>query len=81
MNLTVLLFAAVKDHVGDRTLTIDLPADASVNDVRQAMIRQFPEIAELLQRSAFAVGHEYVHNDFEINTECEIACIPPVSGG
>lgn len=81
MKLTVKLFAAARDVAGQGEIAIDLPVGATISELRQRMVEQFPTLAPLLPHSMFAVDAEYVSDDVLASENTEIACIPPVSGG
>ncbi|GAB4546358.1 MAG: molybdenum cofactor biosynthesis protein MoaE [Anaerolineae bacterium] len=82
MQITVLLFATLKDKAGTNRLTLDLPSDQStVNEVRAALHQQFPAIAPHLERSVSAINQEFAFPDDPIKPGDEVAFFPPVSGG
>jgi molybdopterin converting factor small subunit len=58
-----------------------LDNDARIADLRQALSREIPTISTLLRSSWFAVGAQYVDDQFTLKEGDEVACIPPVSGG
>jgi molybdopterin converting factor small subunit len=58
-----------------------LPNNAKIADLRPALSREIPIISTLLRSSSFAVGAQYVDDDFTLKEGDEVACIPPVSGG
>jgi molybdopterin converting factor subunit 1 len=79
--MTVLLFAAARDLAGADAVTVELPAGATVADLRGELARRFPALAGLLARSALAVNHDFAEEDQMLMPDDEIAVIPPVSGG
>ena len=81
MRVHVRLFAAVKQRSGRETLELDLPAEATVADLRRALSASYPELAGLLPRVVFAVDLEYADDRTRLCEASEIACLPPVSGG
>jgi molybdopterin synthase sulfur carrier subunit len=81
MKLTVKLFAAARELAGQDSVEVDLPAGATIGDLRRQMGEQFPSLAPLLPHAIFAVDAEYVTDDTPATENAEIACIPPVSGG
>lgn len=78
--LTVHLFAGMAEAAGARRLDIDW-AGGTVEDLRQVLAARWPAIAELLARSAVAVGNAYAPDSFELPATADVAIIPPVSGG
>lgn len=80
--MEVLLFGIAKDIVGQSELTISAEEAAvhSVNDLKDFMVRKFPEFGKL-SSFAVAVNSEYAQDDVPLDRNDEIAIIPPVSGG
>jgi molybdopterin synthase catalytic subunit len=81
MTITVHLFAAARDLVGRPTASVELPAGATVADLRTGLSNRFPALAPLLARSAVAVNQEYAEDSAMLSPGDELAVIPPVSGG
>ncbi|MEX2195846.1 MAG: molybdenum cofactor biosynthesis protein MoaE [Thermoleophilaceae bacterium] len=76
MQVTVRLFATLRERAGARELTIDLPEGARVRDA-VAALDQLAEGLPLLM----AVNREYARGDQVLDPGDELALIPPVSGG
>lgn len=81
MTVTVLCFARLKELVGSGRVTLELPADASVKDLRRELFQQFPAVESLAGQLLVAVNGEYAGDDAAIPAGAEVACFPPVSGG
>ncbi|MCI0709067.1 MAG: molybdopterin converting factor subunit 1 [Chloroflexi bacterium] len=81
MKLTVQLFATLKDFAGSDQVSIELPDNATIADVRDAVSSHNERLAQALPSAIAAVNHEYVHNDHPVTASDEIAFFPPVSGG
>ena len=81
MRINVKLFAAAREIAGSDSMEIDLPAAATVADLREALMELLPSARELLSRSMFSMNCEYVGNESRLRADMEVACIPPVSGG
>ena len=81
MEITVRLFAALREHAGTRQLTLDLPQGSTVADAIVAL-RGGP-LAGLHERAPFvtAVDREYVEETQALHAGSELALVPPVSGG
>ena len=77
--MIVLLFARAKDRIGADQ--IEMNEAATVGDLRRQMRERFPNVAGLLERSAFAVNDEFADDAAPIPTGAEVALLPPVSGG
>jgi molybdopterin converting factor subunit 1 len=81
MRVTVKMFAAARDAVGASEVTIEVADDATVADLRHAMIAEYPQLSTLVDRAMFAINANYASNEDLLPEGSEIACIPPVSGG
>ena len=81
MMIPVRLFARARDLAGSDILNLDLPAGASVGELRRRIAESFPELRDFLPRCAVAVGEDFAADDRVIPSGAEVAIIPPVSGG
>ena len=81
MNLKIILFAAARDLCETSEAQIELQQPATVANLKFELKKQFPQLEPILSRSAISVDHQYADDEFELNESCEIAVIPPVSGG
>ena len=76
VQVTVRLFAQLRERAGAREVSLDLPDGARVRDALDAL----SEIAAGLP-VVLAVNREYAEGDDELHAGDELALIPPVSGG
>ena len=81
MMVRLKIFAAAKEIVGDGHVELELVEEAHVSDLKTALVQQVPELEALVGRSAFAIDQQYASDDDSIPESCEVAMIPPVSGG
>jgi molybdopterin converting factor subunit 1 len=81
MKVRVLLFALARELAGRGQVELELPEPAAVADVRDALVRAYPALADIVRRSMFAVNQEYRAEGDDVPPDAEVACIPPVSGG
>ena len=81
MTYRVCLFAHFRDLAQADTLVVDLPAGATVGDLRRSLAKAYPVLAGLLERSAVAVDGEFAEDALPLPAGAEIAVLPPVSGG
>jgi molybdopterin converting factor subunit 1 len=81
VEITVRLFAALREHAGTRELTLDLSDGATVADA--IVVLRAGALAGLPERAPFvtAVDREYVDDDEPLTAGAELALVPPVSGG
>lgn len=81
MQVKVLLFASLKEQVGERSVSVSLPDTATVHDLLHALTERFPSIAARLNMARVAVNEEYATAATGLHNGDEVALIPPVSGG
>ena len=81
MDVTVRLFASLREHAGTGTLGLDLADGSTVADAIVAL--RAGALAGLPANAPFvtAVAREYVKPDHELVAGDELALVPPVSGG
>ena len=81
MTFSVRLFARGREIAGADAVAVELPAGATVADLRRALGAAYPALAGLLAASAVAVNHDFAEDADVIAAGDEVAVIPPVSGG
>jgi molybdopterin converting factor subunit 1 len=81
MNVRVKLFAAAKELAGSDELTVELPANATVAEVRSAVVESHPALDRIMRHAMWAVDAEYASDATIVTERSAVALIPPVSGG
>ena len=81
MKVRLKVFAAAKESVGDSHIELELDEGARISHLKTALVQRVPELEALVDRSAFAIDQQYASDDDSILESCEVAMIPPVSGG
>ena len=76
MEVTVRLFAMLRDRAGTSSVTLELPEGARVRDALDSL----SELAEGIPL-VMAVNREYASEEHVLGAGDELALIPPVSGG
>lgn len=79
--MKVRLFARARELARTDTLEVELPAGATVGELRRRIAGLCPTLAGLLEHSALAVDNEYADDSRVLPSEAEVAVLPPVSGG
>jgi MoaE-MoaD fusion protein len=74
MNVSVRLFAGLRERAGRERIEVELPDGAVVRDLLAVMDLQPGQCV-------VAINREYVRADAPIGAGDEVALIPPVSGG
>jgi len=81
MNLTVRLFAVLRERAGTSELVVeDLPDELSIGELKGVIRDRFPELGDL-SSAAGVIGTTYARDDARIAAGDEVALLPPVSGG
>jgi molybdopterin converting factor subunit 1 len=80
MSVTVLLFASYADALGASSVSVDLPAGATVADVL-AELKRRPGAKLLPPSPLVAVNQRYANAASAVHAGDEVAVIPPVAGG
>lgn len=82
MQIRILLFATLKDLAGRNRLVLTLPLEnATVTDVRHALIAEIPTLKANAEAAIAAVNEEYAFPHDAVHEGDEVAFFPPVSGG
>jgi molybdopterin converting factor subunit 1 len=77
----ILLFAGLRDACGTESIALDASGIATVSDLVTELNAQNPGLEPWVKISRVAVNQSFVGSDHPIDPSCEIALIPPVSGG
>lgn len=75
------MFAVAKQRLGKSEIEVELPSQATVANVRCAIVEQFPPLGDVMRHARIAVDNEYGADAAMVDPRSEIAIIPPVSGG
>src|ERR1700719_1943818 len=81
MRVRVLFFGVLKDLAGKSSDALDLPENASLRDLLAHYESVMPNIKASLSSLALAVNQQYASPDKRLQTDDEVALLPPVSGG
>ena len=79
MNITIEFFGAFREY-GDN-LTISLPNNATIQDIRPLIKGKINAPANLLEASRFATATAILPEDYALTNGDIITIIPPVAGG
>lgn len=80
-NITVLLFATLRDRARTGSLEMEIPSHTTVATLRVMLGERFPSCEGFANHSLVAVNREYVFDELEIPGGAEVALFPAVSGG
>lgn len=81
MTVEVRLFASLAERAGRAVATVDVPEDATVATLWDAVVASHPGLADWTSRPLAACDLEYAAWDTPVAGVEEVAFLPPVSGG
>lgn len=82
MDITILLFATLKDRAGKGQLSLKLRGDhATITEVRRMLAAEIPALEPHLHTAIAAINEEFAYADDVVNVGDRVAFFPPVSGG
>jgi len=81
VRVSVRLFAGLHDLVGRREVELELVEGATIADLREQLVGQYPAVTPLMSTLVCAVNEEYVANEHRLSPGDQVALIPPISGG
>ena len=77
----VLLFSALRQQVGQKTITVELEAESTVANFKDTLAEQYPGLKDNMGTMLVAINKEYAFDEEVIPVGAELAVFPPVSGG
>ena len=81
MKITVRLFAIARDLADTDSVELELDEEATICDLRTALIRVFPALSGIANHMLFSMNSQYASDETTVIPDADIGCIPPVSGG
>ncbi|MBN8633924.1 MAG: molybdenum cofactor biosynthesis protein MoaE [Anaerolineae bacterium] len=82
MEITILLFATLKDRAGKGQFSLTLRGDhATISDVRRTLAAEYPALEAHLHSAISAVNEEFAYAEDPVKAGDRVAFFPPVSGG
>lgn len=80
MEVKILAFGIAKDILGGASLSVELPEQPTVGQLKAYLCGAYPDF-EKLASFAIALNTEYAEDQQAIQPGDEVVIIPPVSGG
>jgi len=81
MQITVKLFALMREKAGTDTVELEVPAGANLTQAVAALVRDYPMLAPYVANVRFSLHTDFVDAETILASGDELALIPPVSGG
>jgi len=80
-KIKVLFFATLRDRVGAKFVELEIPADMTVQALKDKLAGDYPDLKESMKTILVSVNKEYALGEAAIPQDAEVALFPPVSGG
>lgn len=80
-QIQVKLFARAKELANSELISVLVSEGITVEELRQAIAEQYPQLKPLSSQLLIAVDNAYAGESQILNSQQEVACFPPVSGG
>ena len=80
LELNILFFGALKAHFGS---SMNLSVNKGINlfEVLKLLLEKRPDASNILASCQLAVNSNLVETEYIISESCELAILPPFSGG
>ena len=80
-HIKVLFFATLRDRAGTKSFELDIPAETTVQVLKEMVINAYPGLKETMDTVVISINHEFAFDESVVPAEAEVAMFPPVSGG
>ena len=67
--------------IGEKGIVMNLPEGASVSDLISDLVDKYPGLKPIESKMVVAINYEYQDHNYLLQSDDEVALIPPVSGG
>lgn len=81
MQVRVRYFAAVRDALGRDEESLDVPAGSTVSSLADLLEQRHPALRRHRPSLRFALGTRFAAPEEPLVPGCDVALLPPVSGG
>jgi len=81
MKIRILLFASLREKIGQSSFEFEAEDGITVWELRQQLLRAYPVMAEILPNALAAVNQQFTFDPEVIPPDADVAFFPPVSGG
>jgi molybdopterin synthase sulfur carrier subunit len=81
ITVTVKLFAAYQEAVGQSEIQLSVPANTSVIAIRDRLIQNHPQLNQWQALTRYGINLNFVEPETILQDGDEVVLIPPVSGG
>ena len=81
MQITVKLFALMREKAGTDTIPLEVPTGAAVTQALATLVYQYPTLEPYMANTRFSLHMDFVDLETTLAEGDELVLIPPVSGG
>ena len=81
MQITVKLFALMREKAGTDTIPLEVPTGAVVTQALATLVCQYPTLEPYMPNTRFSLHMDFVDPETTLAEGDELVLIPPVSGG
>jgi molybdopterin converting factor small subunit len=81
MQITVKLFALMREKAGTDTILLEVPTGAPVTQALVTLVCQYPTLEPYMANTRFSLHMDFVDPETTLAEGDELVLIPPVSGG
>jgi len=81
MQITVKLFALMREKAGTDTIPLEVPTGAAVTQALATLVYQYPLLEPYLANTRLSLHMDFVDPETTLAAGDELVLIPPVSGG
>ena len=80
-HIKVLFFATLRDRAGTKSFELDIPAETTVQILKEMVVGAYPGLKETMDTVVISVNREFAFDESVVPADAEVAMFPPVSGG
>jgi molybdopterin synthase sulfur carrier subunit len=80
-TVNVKLYAGLQGLVGSRAVDLDLPAGATVAQLRDKIVEEYPVLEAFISTLVCAIDEEMVPVEYVLREGERVELIPPIAGG
>jgi molybdopterin synthase catalytic subunit len=80
-RVKLLFFATLRDRAGVKSMELDLPADLTVQGLKDKLAGEYPNLKESMSSVIITINREFAFDEAVIPPNAELGMFPPVAGG
>ena len=80
-KIKVLFFATLRDRAGTKSLEIEIPVSATVQELKNRIASDYPNLKQSMESVVISINREFAFDESVVPENAEVAVFPPVSGG